>query len=61
MLFRSSGGENDERFQALIRMGSTAFWDAYLRTDAGARRWLAAGGFERAVGDAGVLEKKLER
>lgn len=51
--------EKDARFQELIRAASLAFWDAYLRDDDAARKWLAQGGFERAMGPDGTLEKKL--
>lgn len=49
-------GPRDERFLDLIRMSTTAFWDAYLCNDAAAKAWLnndlvrelaADGSFER--------------
>lgn len=52
------GGSQDAQFQKLICLGSTAFWDAYLRGDAAAEAWLKSGGFEAALGDLGVLEQK---
>ena len=42
-----------------ICAGTTAFWDAYLRRDASAKTWLTEKGFEQALGDQGVFEKKL--
>lgn len=53
------GGEKDALFHDLIRMSTTAFWDAYLRDDASARKWLAEGGFAAVLGKDGVFEKKL--
>jgi hypothetical protein len=40
-------------------MASLAFWDAYLREDATAKRWLAGGGFATALGEDGDFETKL--
>jgi len=53
------GGENDPLFQRLIRMSSTAFWNAYLKGDAGAKAWLTEGGFEAVLAADGKFEKKL--
>jgi predicted dienelactone hydrolase len=55
-----SGGDpsKDARFHDLIRQATTAFWDAYLKGDGAARRWLAEGGFKAALGDDGVFEQK---
>ena len=47
-------------FQELIRTVTTAFWDAYLRDDAAAKRWLADGGCEATLGDSAKFEKKLK-
>lgn len=57
---RIRGEENhrDARFQKLIRMGTTAFWDAHLKKDPAAKAWLAEGGFETAMGADGTFEKK---
>jgi dienelactone hydrolase len=46
----------DERYHKLILQGSLAFWDAYLRGDEPAKKWLSDGGFEKLVGDAGKFE-----
>jgi predicted dienelactone hydrolase len=63
MIFSGRGrlgtAAKDGRFQELIRMSSTAFWDAYLKDDTEARRWLAQGDFEHALGAEGTFEKKL--
>lgn len=50
----------DERFQELIRASTLAFWDAYLREDASARKWFAVGGFETMMGRDGTLEKRTK-
>ncbi len=60
-LFKIAAREKDRRFQELILMGSTAFWDAYLKGDVPAKAWLSQGGFARALGNEGTLEKKLFR
>jgi predicted dienelactone hydrolase len=56
---RLPGGRRDELFQRHIRSVTTAFWDAYLRDDPAARRWLAGGGCEAALKDVAALEIKL--
>jgi predicted dienelactone hydrolase len=48
----------DELFHSLILQGSTAFWDAYLKGEAGAKKWLF-GDFEKAVGGQGRVEKRV--
>ncbi|MCX8038509.1 MAG: hypothetical protein N3D11_15920 [Candidatus Sumerlaeia bacterium] len=50
--------KKDARFQNLIRMSTTAFWDAYLKGDRAAKQWLADGGFEAALGTDGTFEKR---
>ena len=55
---RGPGREMDEKFQPLILMSSTAFWDAYLKDNALAKAWLA-GDFGKVLGEAGTFEKKL--
>ena len=56
---RLRGGEKDAMFQELIKAGTTAFWDAYLRDDPEAGAWLAEGGYEAALGADAILETKL--
>lgn len=51
--------EKDPVFQNLVCLGSTAFWDAYLKDDGKAKEWLTGDGFEAAVNDDGKFEKKL--
>ncbi len=48
----------DKEQQALILSSSLAFWDAYLKDDAAAKKWLAEGAFERSLGAGGTFEKK---
>lgn len=50
---------NDAAIQTLVRVGSTAFWDAYLKHDAAAKEWLYNGGFTALLGTKGTFEKKL--
>jgi predicted dienelactone hydrolase len=54
----AAGGEKDAEFQALIRVSSLAFWDAYLKGDAKAKAWLSGGGFEKVLGKNGTFEQK---
>jgi predicted dienelactone hydrolase len=49
---------NDDLFHDLILQSTTAFWDAYLKGDAGAKNWLASGPFQVELGTHGVFEKK---
>ena len=58
---RLRGGEKDAAFQELILLGSTAFWDAYLKQASAARRWLAGSGFRNALGTIGVFETKARQ
>ena len=53
-----TAARKDPRFQELIRAASTAFWDAYLKGDQRAKRWLAGDGFAAMMGPDGTLEKK---
>lgn len=55
---RLPGAHKDELFQDLIRQGTTAFWDAYLRGDARAKAWLAEGGYAGALGEHATYEHK---
>jgi predicted dienelactone hydrolase len=54
-----SRGHQDARFHDLIRLGTTAFWDAYLKGEAAARSWLSNGGLAGALGADATLEMKL--
>jgi len=54
------GGRKDELFQKYILMGSTAFWDAYLKNDEAAKAWLTGTGFKTALASDGTFEEKLK-
>ena len=58
---RPTNGNNDAVFQRLIAESSTAFWDAYLKHDGTAKKWLADGGLKNYLGATAQLEKKLTR
>lgn len=55
---RHGDAAKDEAFHALIRTGTLAFWDAYLRDNAKAKAWLQDGGYAKELGDAAALETK---
>jgi len=57
---RRPGGlaPRDVRFQEVIRQGTLAFWEAYLRDDAAARQWVAGAGLAAALADHATLERK---
>lgn len=55
---RSRNGSNDEVIKQLVCEGSTQFWNAYLKGDAVARKWLSDGGFAHALGTSATLEMK---
>ncbi len=50
----------DPIFHRLILAGSTAFWDAYLKSDAAAMDWLCGGQFETLLKNNAAFEKKLK-
>ncbi len=58
---RRQAAEKDPVFQKLVCQGSTAFWDAYLRNDAGAKAWLTGKGFQTVLDNNGTFEKKLSK
>lgn len=51
--------KKDAIFHELIRAGTTAFWDAYLKNDAAAMAWLAKGGFATKLDGNGTFEMNL--
>ena len=63
MLFSGREGfgsqSSDEHNHRLIREGTLAFWNAYLRDDAQAKAWLQNGGYSKALGDAATFEEKI--
>jgi predicted dienelactone hydrolase len=56
---RMRGGEKDDLFQRYILLGSTAFWDAYLKGDQTAKAWVTGDGFKTALGKDGRFEERL--
>jgi len=61
MAFGDSLRRRDRRnakHHPLILQSGTAFWDAYLKGDAAALKWLAEGGFKRTLGREGTFEVK---
>jgi len=48
---------HDKMFQDYILSSSTAFWDAFLKEDRAALKWLSEG-FASELGDKGVFERK---
>ncbi len=51
----------DKMFQELIKESSLKFWDAYLKDNADAKKWLADGGLEKAMGENAAVEKKIKK
>ncbi|HSU65493.1 MAG TPA: hypothetical protein VLJ39_01350 [Tepidisphaeraceae bacterium] len=52
--------DKDARFQEKIRKETTTFWDAYLRGDESARKWMTDGDAKQFLGDLGTFEIKLK-
>ena len=48
----------DPTFQVLIQQCTTAFWDAYLKSDEQAKKWLSDGECKAMLGQNAVLEIK---
>ncbi len=48
----------DASFQKLICASTTAFWDAYLKGNVAAKKWLLEGGCERLLGKEASFEHK---
>jgi predicted dienelactone hydrolase len=55
---RKRSTDRDLAAYELIKGGTTAFWDAYLKKDDKAKKWIEQGGFKNALGAAGVFEQK---
>jgi predicted dienelactone hydrolase len=51
----------DAAFQQRVVAGSLAFWDAYLKHDPEALRWLEGGGFAADLGALGTFEQRHPR
>lgn len=58
-LRKTGATDNDKVFQELIKQSTTQFWDAYLKESPDAKKWLADGEFEKAMGGKAVVEKKI--
>ncbi len=48
----------DAAFQKLICVSTTAFWDAYLKGNAAAKKWLLEGGCKKLLGEQATFEHK---
>ncbi len=55
---RGRKADKDALFQDLIRMDTTAFWDAYLKNDEQAKAWLQSDGMSKAMGKNAKTESK---
>ncbi len=55
---RRGAAARDPAIHRLIRLSSTAFWDAFLRDDPAARAWLRTGGLSAAMQGQGSFEQK---
>jgi fermentation-respiration switch protein FrsA (DUF1100 family) len=56
---RSRGGRPlDPPQQKLVRIASTAFWDAYLKNDSTAKDWLLGDEFTQLINDQATFEHK---
>lgn len=51
----------DATFQKLICAGTTAFWDAYLKGNADAKKWLLDGGYANLLGKQATFEQKAPK
>jgi predicted dienelactone hydrolase len=50
--------QRDPRHQPWVCEMSTKFWDAFLKDDAPAKKWLATGGLQKLLGAEAVVESK---
>lgn len=55
---RLGSHEKDPCFHDLVKISSTSFWDAHLKNNSAAKKWLADGGLNTLLGQDGSLEKK---
>jgi predicted dienelactone hydrolase len=51
----------DPTFQVMIQQSTTAFWDAYLKSDEKAKKWLADGPCKTMLGQNATLEIKAAK
>lgn len=54
----SAAADHNPEFQRLICLATTAWWDAWLRENEPAKRWLTDGGLKAALGSDATLEWK---
>lgn len=59
--WKGDSDPNDDRNHQLIQAGTLAFWDAYLRDDVRAKKWLQDDGYAKELGDAAAFEKKMAK
>jgi len=52
--------KKDALFHGLICISSMAFWDAYLKNDAAAKKWLSDGGLKTVLGQNAEFEEKVK-
>jgi hypothetical protein len=53
-----AGGECDAHFQKHVLTATSRFWDAYLKGDRDARRYLPEGALQQALGDDATVEHR---
>jgi predicted dienelactone hydrolase len=53
------GAAQDQAFHRLILAATTAFWEAYLKSDLQAKSWLAKGGLAQTLDGHGTLEDRI--
>jgi pimeloyl-ACP methyl ester carboxylesterase len=51
----------DQVFQKLVCAGTTAFWDAYLKDQVQAKKWLLDGGYKKLLGEQATFEHKFPK
>ena len=51
----------DAAFQKLIIAGTTAFWDAYLKDNVAAKKWLLGGSYTKLLGQLATFESKTPK
>ncbi len=51
----------DKEFQELIKQSTVKFWDAYLKDNSEAKKWLTGDEFEKSMGNQATIEKKIAK
>lgn len=54
-------GRKDAEFHKLICVASTTFWDAYLKNDAAAKKFLADGGLKKELDGQATFEESVKK